>query len=131
MLPFNRKVIEINETLGGLDEGYSITILTCSSHFQRRYRPFCSMSPRLSAPNRDPAEVYKKERREMRRGSDTELLKVRATSNECKKDLAQEELRHREHARNVQTDRRIAKWTVVVSIAALVVSIIAIVASVH
>ena len=48
------------------------------------------------------------------------------------KDLAQEELRHREHARNVQTDRRIAKWTVVVSIAfALVVSIIAIVASVH
>jgi hypothetical protein len=47
------------------------------------------------------------------------------------KDLAQEELRHREHARNVQTDRRIAKWTVVVSIAALVVSIIAIVASVY
>ena len=89
------------------------------------------MSPRLSAPDRDPAEVYKKERREMRRGSDTELLKVRATSNEGKKDLAQEELRHREHARNVQTDRRIAKWTVVVSIAALVVSIIAIVASIH
>jgi len=132
MLPFNRKVIEINETLGGLvDEGYSITILTCSSHFQRRHRPFCSLFFCLSAAHRDPAEVYKKERREMRRGSDTELLKVRATSNECKKDLAQQELRHREHARNVQTDRRIAKWTVVVSIAALVVSIIPIVASVY
>ena len=83
------------------------------------------MSPRLSAPDRDPAEVYKKERREMRRGSDTELLKVRATGNECKKDLAQEELQHREHAHNVQTDRRIAKWTVVVSAIALIVSIIA------
>ena len=89
------------------------------------------MSPRLSAPDRDLAEVYEKERRDMCQESDTELLKVRATGNECKKDLAQEELRHREYARNVQTDRRIAKWTVVVSIAALVVSIIAIVASVH
>ena len=89
------------------------------------------MSPRLSAPDRDPAEVYEKERGETRQESDTELLKVRATGNECKKDLAQEELRHREYARNVQTDRRIAKWTVVVSIVALVVSIIAIVVSVH
>ena len=60
------------------------------------------MSPRLSAPDRDPAEVYEKERREMRQESDTELLKVRATGNECKKDLAQEELQHREDARNVQ-----------------------------
>src|SRR4029077_13420285 len=42
------------------------------------------MSPRLSAPDRDPAEVYEKERREMRQESDTELLKVRATGNECK-----------------------------------------------
>ena len=41
----------------------------------------------------------------------------------AKKELAQEELQHREDARNV----RIAKWTVVVSIIALVVSIIAIV----
>jgi hypothetical protein len=43
----------------------------------------------------------------------------------AKKELAQEELQHREDARNV----RIAKWTVVVSIIALVVSIITIVVS--
>jgi hypothetical protein len=43
------------------------------------------MSPRLSAPNRDPAAVSEKERREMRQESDAELLKVRATGNECKK----------------------------------------------
>ena len=43
----------------------------------------------------------------------------------AKEELAQEELQHREDARNVQ----IAKWTVVVSIIALVVSIIAIVVS--
>jgi hypothetical protein len=43
-----------------------------------------------------------------------------------KKSLAQEEVQHREDARNVQ----IAKWTVGVSIIALVVSIIAIVVSV-
>ena len=49
----------------------------------------------------------------------------------AKKELAQEELQHREDARNVQTDRRIAKWTVVVAIVALVVSIIAIVVSLH
>ena len=85
----------------------------------------------MSAPDRDPAEVYEKERREMRQESDAELLKVRATGNECKKELAQEELEHREHASNVQTDRRIAKWTVVVSIVALVVAIIAIVVSVR
>ena len=36
-----------------------------------------------------------------------ELLKVRATGNECKKELAQEEPEHREDARNAQ----IAKWT--------------------
>jgi hypothetical protein len=89
------------------------------------------MSPRLSAPDRDPAKVYKKERQKTRQESDTGLLKVRATGNECKKDLAQEELQHSEHAHNVQRDRRIAKWTVVVSIVALVVSIIAIVVSVH
>jgi len=59
--------------------------------------------------------------------SDAELLKVRATGNECKKELAHEELQHREDVRNVQ----IAKWTVGVSIIALVVSIIAIVVSVH
>jgi type IV secretory pathway component VirB8 len=47
------------------------------------------------------------------------------------KEQAQEELQHREHARNVQRDRRIAKWTVVVSTVALVVSIIAIVVSVR
>ena len=52
----------------------------------------------------------------MRQESDIELLK---------------ELQHREHAHNVQTDRRIAKWTVVVSIVALFVSIIAIVVSLH
>jgi hypothetical protein len=45
----------------------------------------------------------------------------------AKKELAQEEVQHREDARNVQ----IAKWTVGVSIIALVVSIIAIVVSVH
>jgi len=67
----------------------------------------------------------------MRQESDTELLKVRVASSECKKEQAQEELQQHEHARNVQTDRRIAKWTVVVSIVALVVSIIAIVVSVH
>ena len=44
-----------------------------------------------------------------------------------KKSWLNEELQHREDARNVQ----IAKWTVVVSIIALVVSIIAIVVSVH
>ena len=45
----------------------------------------------------------------------------------AKKELAQQELQHREDSRNGQ----IAKWTVVVSIIALVVSIIAIVVSVH
>jgi hypothetical protein len=63
----------------------------------------------------------------MRQERDAELLKVRATGNDCKKELAQEEFEHLEHGRNVQTDRRIAKWTVVVAIIALVVSIIAIV----
>ena len=89
------------------------------------------MSPRLSAPDRDPVEVYEKERREMHQESGAELLKVRATGNECKKEQAQEELQDLEDGRNVQTDRRIAKWTVVVAIVALVVSIIAIVVSVH
>ena len=89
------------------------------------------MSLRLNAPDRDPAEVYEKERREMRRESDTELLKVWATSNDREKEQAREELQLREDARNVQRDRRIAKWTVVVSIVALIVSIIAIVVSVH
>jgi len=87
------------------------------------------MSPRLSAPDRD-SEVYEKERGEMRQESGAELLKVRkvrATGNERKKEQAQEELQDLEHGRNVQTDRRIAKWTVVVAIIALVVSIIAIV----
>ena len=92
--------------------------------------PFPATSPRLSAPDREPAEVYEKERREMRQESDAKL-KVPAMGNEYKKELAQEELQHREHARNVQRDRRIAKWTVVVSIVALVVAIIAIVISVH
>ena len=59
----------------------------------------------------------------MRQESDAELLKVRATGMNAKEELAQEELQHREDARNVQ----IAKWTVVVSIIALVVSIIAVV----
>jgi hypothetical protein len=85
----------------------------------------------LSAPDRDPAELYEKGRRESRQESDSELLKVRATGNECKKDLAQEELQGREYAGNVQRDRWIAKWTVIVSILALVVSIIAIFVSVH
>jgi hypothetical protein len=75
----------------------------------------------LNAPDRDP-EIYEKEREEMRQESDTELLKVRVASSECKKEQAHQQ---HEHARNVQTDRRIAKWTVVVSIVALVVSIIA------
>ena len=86
------------------------------------------MSPRLSAPDRDP-EVYEKERGETRQESGAELLKVRATGNECKQEQAQEELQDLEDGRNVQTDRRIAKWTVVVAIVALVVSIIAIVVS--
>jgi hypothetical protein len=77
------------------------------------------MSPRLSASDRAPAEVYEKDRREMLQESDAELLKVRATGNECKKELAHEELQHREEARNVQ----IVKWTAVVSIIAIVVSV--------
>ena len=52
------------------------------------------MSPRLSATDRDPAEVYEKEQREMLQESDAELLKVRATGNEGKKELAHEELQH-------------------------------------
>ena len=63
----------------------------------------------------------------MRQESDAGVLRVTATGDERKKELAYEELQHREDARNVQ----IAKWTVVVSIIALVVSIIAIVVSVH
>ena len=89
--------------------------------------PFSALSPRLSDPDRNPAEVYEKERREMRQRSDAEVLRVRATGNEGKKELAHEELQHREDARNVQ----IAKWTVVVSIIVLVVSIVAIIASSH
>jgi hypothetical protein len=85
------------------------------------------MSPRLSASDRDSAEVYEKDRREMLQESDAELLKVRATGNECKKELAHEELQHRAEVRNMQ----IAKWTVGVSIIALVVSIIAFVVSNH
>jgi hypothetical protein len=85
------------------------------------------MSPRLSAPDRDTAEVYEKERREMRQESDAEVLRVTDTGSERKKELAHEELQHREDVRNVQ----IAKWTVVVSIIALVVSIITIVVTVH
>ena len=80
------------------------------------------MSPRLSAPDRD-SEVYEKERGEMGQESGAELLKVRTTGNERKKEQAQEELQDLEHGRNVQTDRRIAKWTVVVSIIAIVVSL--------
>ena len=83
------------------------------------------MSSCLSTPDRDPAEVYEKERREMGQRSDTELLNVRATGTEYKKELAQEELQRREDARDVQ----IMKWTIVVSIVALVVSIVAIIAS--
>ena len=63
----------------------------------------------------------------MRRDSDAESLKVRPRVMNAEKELAQEELQHREDARNVQ----IAKWTVVVSIIALVVSITAIAVSVH
>ena len=43
----------------------------------------------------------------MRQESGAELLKVRATGNERKKEQAQEELQDLEHGRNVQTDRRI------------------------
>ena len=110
---------------GLVDEGYSIAKLTRWSHFQWRRRAILRMSPCLSAPDRDAAEV--RDRREMHQESDAELLKVRATGNECKKELAQEEPEHREDGRNAQ----IAKWTVVVSIIALVVSIITIVVSVH
>jgi hypothetical protein len=60
------------------------------------------MSPRLSASDRDSAEVYEKDRREMLQESDAELLKVRATGNECKKELAHEELQHRAEVRNMQ-----------------------------
>ena len=101
-----------------------------SSHFQRRHRLLCAMSPRFER-DRDPAELYEKGRRESCQESDSELLKVRATGNECKKDLAQEKLQGREYAGNVQRDRWIAKWTVIVSILALVVSIIAIFVSVR
>jgi hypothetical protein len=87
--------------------------------------PFSALSPRLSDPDRNPAEVYEKERREMRQRSDAELLKVTATGTEYRKELAQEELQHREDARDVQ----IMKWTIVVSIVALIVSIVAIIAS--
>jgi hypothetical protein len=62
----------------------------------------------------------------MRQKSDAELLKVRDTGNEIEKELAHEELQHRE-ARNLQ----IVKWTVAVSIIALVISIIAVVVSVQ
>ena len=64
----------------------------------------------------------------MRQENDTELLKVRATGNECIKELAKEEVQHREDARNVH---HVARWTVGVSIIALVVPIIAIVVSAH
>jgi hypothetical protein len=47
----------------------------------------------------------------MRQKSDAELLKVRVTGNEIEKELAHEELQHRE-ARNVQ----IVKWTVAISV---------------
>jgi hypothetical protein len=76
-------------------------------------------------------KVYEVERREMRQESDAELLKARATGSECKKELAEEELQHREYAHNVEADRQIAKCTVVVAIIALVVSIVAIVVSAH
>jgi hypothetical protein len=78
--------------------------------------PFSALSPRLSDP--DPAEVYEKERREIRQRSDAELLKVKATGTEYGKELAQEELQHREDARDVQ----IMKWTIVVSIVAIIAS---------
>jgi hypothetical protein len=90
---------------------HSISKFRARHFFNDGLARFRAISPRLSAPDRDPAEVYEKERREMRQKSDAELLKVRAMGNEYKKELAQEELQHREHARNVQTDRRIAKWT--------------------
>jgi hypothetical protein len=45
----------------------------------------------------------------------------------AKNELAQDELQHREDARNAQ----ITRWTVVVSIIALVASIITIVVSAH
>ena len=80
------------------DKGYSIAKLTRSSHFQWRHRSTLRMSPCLSAPDRDAAEV--RDRREMHQESDAELLKVRATGNECKKELAQEEPEHREDGRN-------------------------------
>ncbi len=76
------------------------------------------MSSCLSTPDRDPAEVYDKERREMAQRSDTELLNVRAMGTEYKKELAQEELQHREDARDVQ----IVKWTIIVSIVAIIAS---------
>ena len=62
----------------------------------------------------------------MRQKSDAELSKVSDTGNECEKELAQEELQHRGDAHNAQ----IAKWTVIVSIIARVVSIITIVVSI-
>ncbi len=80
--------------------------------------PFSAMSSCLSTPDRDPAEVYEKERREMGQRSNTELLNVRVTGTEYKKELAQEELQHREDARDVQ----IMKWTIVVSIVAIIAS---------
>jgi hypothetical protein len=40
----------------------------------------------------------------MRQESHAELLKARATGSECKKELAEEELQHREYAHNVEAD---------------------------
>ena len=67
----------------------------------------------------------------MRQESDAELLKARATGSKRQKELTEEESQRREYAPNVETDRQIAKWTVVVAIIALVVSIVAIVVSAH
>jgi hypothetical protein len=83
----------------------------------------------LSAPDRDPAEVYEKERREIRKKDDGESLKIRAIGTDYQKGLAEEELQHREYALNVRPDRRVARRALGVSIIAIVVSIIAIVLS--
>jgi hypothetical protein len=79
----------------------------------------------MSTPDRDPPEVYSKEREEMRRKDDGELLKIRSTGRDYQKHLAEEELEDRRYARNVLPDRRRAWAALVLSIIAIIISIIA------
>ena len=79
----------------------------------------------MSTPEKDPPEVYAKEREEMRRKTDGELLKIRSTGSEYQKRLAEEELEDRRYARNVLPDRRRSWAALVLSIIAIFISIVA------